>query len=81
MKYEDMMRLAQQLLEANGLSEEEMEMLQALCGMLEAYYGSEEWKLDFAADEAGLIPQDIPRGVLSEDGLYNLLEQFKESEL
>ncbi|MBR2522543.1 MAG: GNAT family N-acetyltransferase [Coriobacteriales bacterium] len=77
MKYEDMMRLAQQLLEADELSEEEAEMLKALCSMLEAYYGSDEWKRDFEADEAGLIPKDINRGVLSEDGLYNLLEEFR----
>lgn len=44
---------------------------------LEAYYGSPEWKKDFADDEAGLLPKDLRRGVLSEDGIYNLLEQYK----
>ena len=81
MKFEDMMRLAQQLLDADERSEEETEMLRALCGMLEAYYGSDEWKRDFETDEAGQLPPDLKRGVLSEDGLYNLLEQFKKSEL
>ena len=28
-----------------------------------------------AADEAGLLPKDLKRGVLSEDGIYNLLEE------
>ena len=35
---------------------------------LSKYYGSELWKLDFAADEAGNLPPDLKRGVLSEDG-------------
>ena len=42
---------------------------------LSDYYGSPEWKRDYAADEAGLLPSDLKRGVLSEDGIYNLLER------
>ena len=45
---------------------------------LEAYYLSDEWKKDFASDEAGLLPADLKRGVLSEDGVYNLLENVRE---
>ena len=41
---------------------------------LKAYHGSDEWKRDFADDEQGLLPQDLKRGVLSEDGIWNLLE-------
>ncbi len=40
---------------------------------LSKYYGSELWKLDFAADETGNLPPDLKRGVLSEDGIWNLL--------
>lgn len=46
-----------------------------LLGELSDYYNSDEWKRDFAADEAGLLPKDLKRGVLSEDGIYNLLEE------
>ena len=46
-----------------------------LIGELSDYYNSDEWKRDFAADEAGLLPKDLKRGVLSEDGIYNLLEE------
>ena len=42
---------------------------------LAVYYSSDAWKRDYAADEAGLLPKDLKRGVLSEDGLYNLLEE------
>ena len=45
---------------------------------LDQYYQSEDWKEDFEADEAGKFPPDLPRGVLSEDGIYNLLEQNKD---
>ena len=40
---------------------------------LKDYMESGQWKADFEADERGEIPSDIERGVLSEDGLYDLL--------
>ena len=43
-----------------------------LLSELSAYYRSDAWKRDFAADEAGLLPKDLKRGVLSEDGIYAL---------
>ena len=45
---------------------------------LEAYYDSDVWKQDFADDEAGKIPADLRRGVLSEDGIWNLLTDARE---
>ncbi|SCX94353.1 Acetyltransferase (GNAT) domain-containing protein [Lachnospiraceae bacterium XBB2008] len=52
--------------------------LRTLISELEAYYASDVWKQDFADDEAGLLPADLKRGVLSEDGIYNLLEEYSE---
>ena len=46
---------------------------QADLRQLQAYYGSAQCKKDFADDEAGLLPKDQKRGVLSEDGIWNLL--------
>jgi len=40
---------------------------------LTEYLESGAWREDFEADEAGLVPQTLKRGVLSEDGLYDLL--------
>ena len=40
---------------------------------LDAYYSSDEWKADFKSDELGLLPQDLKRGVLSEDAIWDLL--------
>ena len=45
---------------------------------LDKYYSSGEWRQDFEDDEAGLLPEDLKRGVLSEDGLWNLLDSCKE---
>ena len=43
---------------------------------LAAYYEGADWRQDFEDDEAGLLPSpdELPRGVLSEDGIYDLLE-------
>ena len=46
--------------------------------ILRDYMESGQWQKDFEADEAGLIPQDLPREVLSEDALYNLLADAGE---
>ena len=45
---------------------------------LSSYLGSEEWRQDLADDEKGLLPHDLKRGVLSEDGIWNLLEENHE---
>ena len=46
--------------------------------VLSAYYTSNDWKQDFADDEAGRLPKNLKRGVLSEDGIWNLLEEHRE---
>ena len=45
---------------------------------LDKYYSGRLWRKDFKDDEAGKIPKDMPRGVLSEDGIYNMLLDNKE---
>ena len=45
---------------------------------LSAYYESDLWMEDYEADEAGELPADLKRGVLSEDCLYNLLAEYEE---
>ena len=56
---------------------EDFAALQPDIAELEAYYTSPLWRKDFEADEAGKLPKDLKRGVLSEDGLWNLLEDYK----
>ena len=63
------------------MSEEDPEALwdyQPEINKLDEYYSSQDWKDDYALDEAGLLPKDLKRGVLSEDGIYDALERNKE---
>jgi hypothetical protein len=55
------------------IDSEKSARIQEALRILAEYYGSDEWKQDFADDEAGRLPKDLKRGVLSEDGLWNLL--------
>ena len=57
---------------------EKYEAAKEAIAALSEYYGSDLWKQDFAADEAGLLPKGLKRGVLSEDGIWNLLTDCKE---
>ena len=69
--YEKLMDTAEKL--KNGTSHKKKALAE-----LEKYYTSNAWKQDFAADEAGLLPKELKRGVLSEDGVYNLLSEADE---
>ncbi|MCI5825204.1 MAG: DUF4298 domain-containing protein [Arcanobacterium sp.] len=42
------------------------------------YYENGEWMADYQLDEAGEVPESMPRGILSEDGLYNVLGDFQD---
>ena len=57
---------------------------EACCGSVQAacrddlealreYYGSGQWLRDYEADEKGQLPAGLKRGVLSQDGLWDLL--------
>lgn len=51
----------------------ETPFLQEAVQTLSHYYFDGEWMHDFALDEEGRLPKTLKRGVLSEDGLYNVL--------
>lgn len=46
--------------------------------VLSDYLESADWRADFEADERGELPEDLLRGVLSEDGIYDALETQRE---
>jgi hypothetical protein len=50
--------------------------LHEMLSELRDYYVSDAWKRDFSSDEAGLLPKELKRGVLSQDGIYDLLEKY-----
>ncbi len=73
--------LLNRLLYANtdtNITPDELKAMRSDAETLANYYGSEEWKADLADDEAGMLPFDLKRGVLSEDGIYNALEDYKQ---
>lgn len=57
---------------------DKLEAAQEAIAALDEYYGSDLWKQDFADDEAGRLPADLKRGVLSEDAIWDLLAVVKE---
>ena len=40
------------------------------------YYEGGQWLEDYALDEQGLLPQDLKRGVLAQDAVYDFLERI-----
>lgn len=42
------------------------------------YYFGPEWRQDLETDRCGRLPEGLKRGVLSEDGVYNLFFQNRE---
>ena len=47
---------------------------------LSDYYENGCWRQDYEADEAGVLPEDLKRGVLSQDALYDLLAEYEALE-
>ena len=69
----DRIRLA---LQAAGACPDHLDSIRDDIQALSEYYEGSLWREDFEADEAGLLPPDLKRGVLSEDGVYNLLSEY-----
>ncbi len=45
---------------------------------LDSYISGGKWLKDYTDDEAGLFPDGMKRGVLSQDALYDLLGEYEE---
>lgn len=59
----------------NGFLEDDV--LREMLSVLTRYYEDGLWLQDYALDEKGLLPQDLKRGVLAEDTLYNFLDEVR----
>ena len=44
------------------------------------YYTGGQWLRDYQLDERGQLPTELKRGVLSQDGVYNLLQELMKQE-
>ncbi len=73
--YEDILNRAEEAVSALEKALEDYLCIQPEIEALERYYTSDEWKNDYMADEAGTLPDDLRRGVLSQDAVYDLLER------
>ena len=51
--------------------------LQKLLEQLEAFYVNGKWLKAYTLDEQGRLPKDLKRGILSQDGVYDLLSALK----
>ena len=80
LQMERLFDFAMEAIKELSMSLDKYEEVKKSIASLSDYYDSAEWRQDYAADEAGLLPKDLKRGVLSEDGLWNLLSDWKELE-
>ena len=52
------------------------EEFRSLLQLLTRYLESGQWLRDYELDEQGLLPEDLKRGVLSQDALFDFLERI-----
>ena len=74
-------QMLDRLNESNRMMEDALERFAAAEADAQALAGDYEgpdWREDFETDEAGALPGDLKRGVLSEDGAYNALQDREE---
>ena len=76
--YEEIMDRIIRVVKLDGITPGVYESVLPGLQELEAYYTSPEWQEDYAADEAGLLPEGLKRGVLSQDGISDLLDRFRD---
>ena len=74
---ESRFRRALQVVSQLSAALDEYESAAADIAVLSDYYGSDTWRQDFADDEAGRLPEGLERGVLSEDGVWDLLGDLR----
>ena len=60
-------------IQALSLAAEHYTHIQTQLQELSDYYGSAQWFRDYDDDRAGKLPKNLPRGILSEDAIYNML--------
>lgn len=83
-RIEKMEALFDELLEAFEERGDEIlfdDLLNKNLSVLTEYYEGGEWMGDYELDEQGLLPNDLKRGILSEDGFYNFLFELEESKI
>ena len=55
--------------------------LKEMLKVLIQYYEGGQWLSDYEMDEKGVLPQNLKRGVLSQDALYDFIERIETNQL
>ena len=55
--------------------------LQRKLKVLTNYYENGKWLKDYQLDEENLLPKNLKRGILSQDGIYNFLSEVESREV
>ena len=55
--------------------------LKEMLKVLIQYYEGGQWLSDYEMDEKGVLPQNLKRGVLSQDALYVFIERTETNQL
>ena len=77
-EYESKLDRATMVLTELEAALEEYERVKGDLDDLREYLDSGQWREDYEADERGELPEDLKRGVLTEDAIWDLLEREKE---
>ena len=77
-KMEDDFNLVREVVKSLDAVLTDYEAVRSSIKRLTEYQESGRWLKDFEADERGELPKDMQRGVLSEDGLDNLLREVAD---
>ena len=72
-KMEKIMEELSQVQEKLNEALDEFENFKEKAKAFDDYYSSEKWMEDYSADDMGLLPEDMERGVLNEDIPYDVL--------
>lgn len=72
-RMEKIMEELSQVQEKLNKALDEFEAFKEKAKAFDDYYSSEKWMEDYSADDMGLLPEDMERGVLNEDIPYDVL--------
>lgn len=68
--------ILQKIADINPDALREDALIKAILQALIQYYESGQWLHDYELDEKGLLPQNLKRGVLAQDAVYDFLDRI-----
>ena len=69
--------LLQEVANTNPNALREDASIQAMLQTLTQYYENGQWLQDYELDEKGFFPQNLKRGVLAQDAVYDFLDRIR----